>query len=295
MPSRPGGTAGQQARVAFQAGGELRGPERRAPGRGQLDSQRHAVQPGAHVRDRSRVTRGQRERGARRAGPGHEQAPGLRRGHRADRPVFRQFQRRHREDEFAGHVQAFPAGGHDAHPGTLPGQHDHQPGSRSQDVLAVVQHDQQLPARQRPHHARHRVGGISFRNSQRLGDGRRNERGIGEGGQLDQPRAVVEAAGGQCRCPQGEPGLAAPTRAGQRHHAGRPQAIQDRSELRPSSHQRAHLRRQPEVPLGRAFGHDHPPGQASSMTRAAGIYPVRQMLTAAGDMHAPSQWRITLI
>ena len=40
-------------------------------------------------------------------------------------------------------------------------------------------------------------GGISFRDSQRLGDGRGNERGIGEGGQLDQPGAVLEAAGGQ--------------------------------------------------------------------------------------------------
>ena len=30
------------------------------------------------------------------------------------------------------------------------------------------------------------------------------------------------------------------------------------------------------------------------MTRSAGIYPVRQMLTAAGEMPAPSQWRITL-
>ena len=288
MPSRPGGAAGQQARVALQPGGELCRPERRAPGRGQLDSQRHAVQPGAHVRDRSRVTRGQRERGARRAGPGHEQAPGLRRGHRADRPVLGQFQRRHGEDEFARHVQAFPAGGHDADPGALPGQHDHQPGSRSQDVLAVVQHDQQLAGRQRPHDTRHRVGGISFRDPQRLGDGRRNERRIGEGGQLDQPRAVLEAAGGQRRRPQRQPGLTAPSRAGQRHHAGGAQAIQDRGELRPSPHQRAHLRGQPGVPPGRVFGHDHPPGRASSMTRSAGIYPVRQMLTAAGDMHAPS-------
>ena len=148
---------------------------------------------------------------------------------------------------------------------------------------------------QRPHHARHRVRGILFRDAQRLGDGRGNERGIGEGGQLDQPRAVLEAVGGQRSRPQGEPGLAAPARAGQRHHAGGAQAVQDRGELRPASHQRAHLRGQAGVPLDPAFGHDHPPGRASSMTRSAGIYPVRQMLTAAGETHAPSQWRITLI
>jgi len=31
------------------------------------------------------------------------------------------------------------------------------------------------------------------------------------------------------------------------------------------------------------------------MTRSAGIYPVRQMLTAAGQTHASSQWRKTLL
>ena len=52
VPSRAGGAAGQQAGVALQAGSELRRAERRAPGRGQLDGQRHAVQPGAHFGDR---------------------------------------------------------------------------------------------------------------------------------------------------------------------------------------------------------------------------------------------------
>ena len=259
VPSRPGCAAGQQARVALQPGRELRSPERRAPGRGQLDGQRHAVQPGAHLGDRGRVAFGQRERGAGRAGPGDEQAAGLGRGDRADRAVFRQFQRRHREDEFAGHVQAFPAGGHDADPGALPGQHDRHPGGRSQDVLAVIQHDQQLPVRQRPHDACHRVRGILFRYSQRLGDACGDKRGIGEGGQLDQPDAVLEAVGGQRRRPQRQAGLAAASRAGQRHRAGRAQAVQDRGELRPASDQRAHLRGQAGVLLDPAFRHDYPP------------------------------------
>ena len=218
VPSRAGGAAGQQARVALQARSELRRPERRAPGRGQLDGQRHAIQPGAQPGDRSRVACGQCERRARRAGPGDKQAAGLGRGDRADRTVFRQFQRRYREDEFAGHVQTFPAGGQDAHPAAVPGQHDHHPGGRFQDVLAVVEHDQQLSAGQRPDHARHRVRGISFRDSQRLGDGGGNERGIGQGSQLDQPGAVPEAGLGERRHPQCQPGLAAPAWAGQRDH-----------------------------------------------------------------------------
>jgi hypothetical protein len=196
VPSRPGGAAGQQAWVALQAGRELRGPERRAPGRGQFDGQRHAVQPGAHLGDRGRVAFGQREPGAGRAGPGHEQASGLRRGNRPGRTISRQAQRRHGEDELARHIQALPAGSQDADPAALPGQHHHHPAGRSQDVLAVVQHNQQLTAGQRPHHARHRVRGILFRDAQRLGDGRGNQRGIGQGGQLDQPRAILEAAGG---------------------------------------------------------------------------------------------------
>jgi hypothetical protein len=75
-------------------------------------------------------------------------------------------------------------------------------------VLAVVQHDQQLTIGQRLNDARHRVRGISFRNSQRLGNGRGNERGIGEGGQFDQPRTVTEPVGRDRRCPQRKPGLA---------------------------------------------------------------------------------------
>ena len=205
------------------------------------------------------------------------------------RTVFRQPQRRDRENELAGHVQAFPAGGQDADPAALPGQHHHHPAGRSQHVLAVIQHDQQLAVRQRPHHAGHRVRGISFRNAERRGNGRGNERGIGEGGQLDQPRAVTEAIGGKRGRPQRQPGLAAPAGAGQRHHPGGAQAVQDRGELRPASHQRAHLGGQAGVLLDPAFRHDHPPGRASGMTRSAGIYPVRQMLTAAGAMHAPSQ------
>ena len=249
MPSRAGGATGQQARVALQPGGELRGSERRAPGRGQLYGQRHAVQPSAHLGDRGRVARSQRERRAHRLGPGHEQAAGLRRGDRADHTVLGQAQRRYRENNFAGHVQALPAGGQDPHPAALPGQHDHYPACRGQDMLAVVQHDQQLAARQRRHDARHRVRGISFRHAQRLGDRRGNERGIGEGGQLDQPCAIPEARLSQRRHPQRQPGLAAPARTGQRDHPAATEPLTHSSYLGAAAHQRAHLGRQPRIPL----------------------------------------------
>ena len=160
-------------------------------------------------------------------------------------------------------------------------------------MLIVVEHDQQLAVFQRPHDARHRVRRILFRNSQRLGDGRGDEPGIGERGQLDHPRAVLEAVGGQRRCPQGKAGLAAASKAGQRHYAGGLKAVQDGGDPRSSSHQRAHLGRQAGVPLEPAFRphtpgahHSPSPGRAPYMTCTSEKYPVRQMLTATGARHS---------
>ena len=171
----------------------------------------------------------------------------------------------------------------------------HHLAGRFQHVLAVVEHDQQLTVRQRPYDGRHRVRGISFRHPQRLGDGGGNQRGIGEGGQLDQLCAIAEAAVSQRRGPQGKPCLAAASGAGQRQHAGGTQALEHRGDLRLAPDQQAHLGGQHAVPLHPVFRHDHPPGRASGMTRPAGIYPVRQMMTAAREAHAPSQRRITLL
>ena len=294
MPSRPGGAAGQQARVALQAGGELRGPERRAPGRGQLDSQRHAVQPGAHLGDRGRVAVGQRERGARRAGPGDEQAAGLGRGDRVGRAVFRQFQRRDREDEFAGHVQAFPAGGHDADPGALPGQHDHHPAADARtcsQLSSTISSSRPASARTTP-----AIGLAASRSgtpSAAATDAGTSAASVREASSTSRaPSSKPPAASAAARSPSRVlPHPPGPVNVTTRDGA---QAIQDRGELRPSPDQRAHLRGQAGVPLDPAFGHDHPPGRASGMTRSAGIYPVRQMLAAAGETHAPSQGRITL-
>jgi hypothetical protein len=115
-------------------------------------------------------------------------------------------------------------------------------------VLAVVQHDQQLAAGQHPHDGLHRVRGISFRHAQRLRDGRGNQRGIGERGQLDQPGTVLETVGGQRRHPQDQPGLAAPAGTGQRDHPAGEQPLTHGSYLEVAAHQRAQLGRQPRLP-----------------------------------------------
>jgi hypothetical protein len=63
LPVRAPGAADQQVWVTFQPRGQLPGPERRAPRRGQLDGQRHAIQPLAHLGHRGRVVPGERENG----------------------------------------------------------------------------------------------------------------------------------------------------------------------------------------------------------------------------------------
>jgi hypothetical protein len=235
--------------MPVQPGSQLRGAQRRTPGRGQLDGQRDAVQPGAHLRDRSRVARRQLEGGAGRAGPGREQRPGLGRGDRRGRAIGRQSQRRHRDDQLTGNIQAFPAGGQEPHPPALGNQRGHQARRRLQDMLAVIQHHQQLTAGQLAHQPGGRGRRIPLGHAHGLRHAGRDQRRIGERGQLDQPGAIAEAGLGERRHPQRQPGLAAPARAGQRDHPGRAEAFEHRSYLGAAAHQRAHLGRQPRRPL----------------------------------------------
>ena len=249
VPPRAGRTAGQQPGMAIQPGSQLSRAQSRAPGRGQLDGQRNAVQPGTHLRNRGRVVRRQLEGRAGRTGPGREQQAGLGSGDRRRRAVGRQPQRRHREDQLTGNIQAFPAGGQEPHPAAPGKQRGHQGRRSRQDVLAVVQHHQQLTADQLAHQPRGRGGRIPLRHPQRLRDASRDQRRIGERGQLDQPGAIAKAGLGQHRHPQRQPGLAAPARASQRNHPGSAEPLTHGSYLRAAAHQRAHLGRQPRLPL----------------------------------------------
>jgi hypothetical protein len=99
----------------------------------------------------------------------------------------------------------------------------------------------------RPAHAPGRRPGrhIPFGHSQRLRDAGRDQRGIGEQGQLDQPGAVAKAGLGERRHPQRQPGLATPARASQRDDPGHAKAFKHSSYLRDADHQRVHLGRQP--------------------------------------------------
>jgi hypothetical protein len=176
--------------------------EGRAPGRCQFDSQRHAIEADTQPGDRRRVARGHLECGIGRAGPGGEQKAGLGGGNRVSRAVFWQAQRRHRKDELARDVEAFPACRQNTHPPAPFEQRDRQAGGRLPDVLAVVKHDQHLAVGEHPHKGGGRARGVSFWNLQSLGHAGRDEPGIGQGRQFGQPGAA-EPGLGQGRHAQG--------------------------------------------------------------------------------------------
>ena len=116
-----------------------------------------------------------------------------RRRTRRRRELGRQSQRRHREDQLTGNIQAFPAGGQEPQPSALGKQRGHQVRRRLQDVLAVVQHHQQLTAGQRADQPGGRGRRIPLGHAQGLRDAGRDQGRIGKRAQFDQPGAVPEA------------------------------------------------------------------------------------------------------
>ena len=136
--------AGQQREPVIQAGQQLAHPQRLHPGRGQLDRQRHPVQPAHQPRHLRPGLAIQRKVRVGLPGPVREQhhrlGPGrisqvIRIGHR---------QRAQPVPRLLRHPQRLPAGGQD--PQVIAGRHQlsAQPGRGAEHVLAVIQHQQQL-------------------------------------------------------------------------------------------------------------------------------------------------------
>ena len=116
-------------------------------------------------------------------------------------------------------------------------QRGHQARRCLQDMLAVVQHHQQLTAGQRAHQPGGRVGASRSDTPSACATLAGTSAGSVSGGQLDQPGAVAKPGLGERRHPQRQPGLAAPARAGQRDHPGRAEAFKHSSYLRAAAHQ----------------------------------------------------------
>ncbi len=126
------------------------------------------------------------------------------------RGLRRQVQRPHRADHFTGDPQRLAAGRQHPQPRRGAQQRAGQPGARIQQMLAVIQHQQQLrrpqPVDQRLQH-RHIT---RLPHPQRLHHLRGHQPRIGDAGQLSQPHPVREPAHHARPGLQRQPGLSGP-------------------------------------------------------------------------------------
>ena len=119
-----------------------------------------------------------------------------------------------------------------------------QVGGRVQDVLAVVQHDQQPPPRQRlgdaVGHREPGLGGDAQHGGHHVGHRRR----VADGRQLDQPHPVGELAGQLGRDLHRQAGLAHPAHPGQGHQPMGPHLLGQLLHLDVAAHEARRLHRQ---------------------------------------------------
>lgn len=183
-------TPGEQTEAVVQAQHDLLHRERPQPPGRQLDGQRDAVQAVAEQRDLLGVVLVQDELRQHGRRPVREQPYGVRgaAGHGGHR------QRGHRQQVLGRAPQRLPAGGQHPEPGGRPQQRVHQLGAGRHQVLAAVQHQQQLAIGQLLGQYVDRRPGRGVGQPQRLQDGVPEQlRGL-HPGDLDQPDAVREAA-----------------------------------------------------------------------------------------------------
>ena len=125
-----------------------------------------------------------------------------------------QRQRRHGQDRLASDAQRLLAGGQDADIRTGDEDGVRQLGAGGQKVFAVVEDEKQASAAKVIDDRRgDRPTGL-LRDAEHGRDGRRDQARVGQGAELDEPRAVIEAVGQIRRQPHGEPRLADAAGAG---------------------------------------------------------------------------------
>ena len=145
---------------------------------GQLDRERQAVQPPAHVHDRPLVGLGQLEcpgRSLRSLDKEPDRLVLAELVQRLDGIGRGQLEWRHREDVLTGRRQRLTAGGDDTHPRRGADDLGHEERGGLEQVLAVVQHQQQLPALEVAEKQRDRIGGGLIAQVQGRNDSVRDE------------------------------------------------------------------------------------------------------------------------
>ena len=106
--------------------------------------------------------------------------------------LVRERQRRNRHGVFAGYVQRLPAGCQDPQPRRLLQQRLGERRALLQEVFAVVQDQQHLPVAQVVGEDGQRVAPGRLVDLQRLRHCLREQTGVGEVGEVDQPHLVGE-------------------------------------------------------------------------------------------------------
>ena len=287
----------QQAEAVGEAVADLERAHRGHARRRQLDAERQPVDGGADLGDRGcgRLV-GDPELGPHRAGSVDEERD------RVGRHATVATERRDREVVLAGDTERLPGRGHDPD-ATGPGEEraDRRRG-HLEDVLAVVDHEQELPAGEG---LGQRVdeGCITLRRDTEHGRDRRGHRvRVADRRELDEPDPVRELG---CELGAGldrEPGLADAADAGQGHEPMFPDHLRDVADQLLSSDDRAELLRQVagqcvdaaqdrEVspqPLAEHLEHRDPAAQPAEPVvaeRPQGHAPAHQDLRRVGEEH----------
>ncbi len=258
MPIR-GGIAGggEQREPVLQRIGDLVDREHPHPRRGELEGERQAVETSADAGDRQRVRVVDGETGTDDLRPGREQLRRFR------VPQFlrrrdthgRSGQRWDLPDRLAVDAQYLAAGDHHVQLRALAQQVGDDLGAGGEEVLAVVEHHEMAPVAKVgadgvEQGAPRRVGHV-----ERVDQGARYPRGVGERGQVDPAHRVGLAAIPVVRDLHGEPGLAAAAGTDQADRARGGERRADGVEFAAPTDVRAQRDRQPARPLRRVrFG-----------------------------------------
>jgi len=247
--------AGREDReAALQAPGQLGRGHRGYPCRRQLDRQRYPIQPPHYFGDRRCVLGGHLESWLDRGRALSEQPHRLRLGGRVQIDARAGHPERwNRNQMFPLDPQAFAAGRQDHQPLTRARQRRGQRRRPFKQVLAVVEHQQQLLGAQEFHQglagALPGPGGEGEHRGGRVVYPRRAP----NRGQLTQPPAITEPRQHLPGGLQSQPRLPYPSRPGQRHHPRLTQRGPGLLQLPRPADERAHRQRQiPGALRGRA-------------------------------------------
>ena len=237
---RPPHPAGQQPEPVRQPGRDLARRQHPHPRRRQLERQRDPVQPPADLGHRRRgvvadpkvrghlpgphLEQPRRVRGRDRAG-----GPGIGMGHRQPGDL---------EGRLTLDDQRHAAGGQHVQPRTRRRQLADQRRARLHHVLAVVEHDQQVPGTELlGERVRQRLLGSRV-DAHRPPNGRRDQPGVAHPLQVHPARPVGKPRRHLPGDLHRQPRLAAAPRPGQRHHPGRRDQVGHRRPFTPAADER---------------------------------------------------------